>query len=227
MKKAAPFMDFELGTENVTFYPRPETEILVEKAIELLSRHRKVNTPCNILDIGTGSGNIAISLTKYVPSSRMVALDISDTVLRIASRNAAKYGVEKRIEFIRSDLFKNLKTKYRCFFDLIISNPPYISRDEFSLLPAVVKNDPRIALYGGRDGLDFYRRISREAGNYLKSEGLLLMEIGCGQAEEVKSMFASGGAFCGVEIYKDYCGIDRIVKAKKDGQISHRRRQAP
>lgn len=207
-------MDFEFKTENVSFHPRFETEILVEKALEAQSL--KKNAP-NILDIGTGCGNIAISLTKYIPSSRIVALDISDTALRVAAENAAKYGVDDRIEFIRSDLFGNIRTRYRNFFDLIISNPPYVSLEDFSSLPAEVKDDPYIALYGGRDGLGIYRRIIKEARIYLKREGVLLVEVGYGQSRSVKDMLSRSGVFSDEEIYKDYSGIERIVSARKNG----------
>ncbi len=109
MEKAY-FLDLELETESSTFYPRPETELLVGKAVEFVS---KVNS--RILDIGTGCGNIAIGLAKYLPSSRITALDISDTALRAARENAKKYGVEEKIEFIKSNLFENIKRRYRAF----------------------------------------------------------------------------------------------------------------
>lgn len=212
MNNTAYFLDFELETEGLTFHPRPETELLVGKAVELVS---KVNS--RILDIGTGCGNIAISLIKYLPSSRITALDISDTALRAARENAKKYGVEERIEFVKSNLFENIKGRYKAFFDLIISNPPYISLEEFSSLPEKVKGDPYLALYGGIDGMDFYRKIVKKAPLYLKRGGILLMEIGYNQSAAVKYMLDSSGVFKDIEIYKDYSGIDRIIKARKNG----------
>lgn len=207
--KRAPFMDFEFETGGVTLYPRPETELLVEKAEELLPEG-----PGNILDIGTGCGNIAISLTKYIPSSKIVALDVSVEALRIARENARAEGVAGKIEFINSDLFEGIRKKRYCnFFDLIISNPPYISLDDFSSLPPEVKNDPYIALYGGRDGLDFYRKITEGAVLFLKKRGMLLMEIGYAQARAVKEILKGSGSFREMEIYRDYAGIERIVKA--------------
>ncbi|UCD55832.1 MAG: peptide chain release factor N(5)-glutamine methyltransferase [Candidatus Omnitrophota bacterium] len=225
----AYFLDFELETEGLTFHPRPETELLVEKAVELISKEdlsseayprrnsSLAKEDSRILDIGTGCGNIAISLIKYLPLSRITALDISDTALRAARENAKRYGAEERIEFIKSNLFENLKGRGNALFDLIISNPPYISLEEFSLLPEKVKRDPYLALYGGRDGMDFYRKIVKGAPGYLKRGGILLMEIGYDQSAAVKYMLDSSGIFKDVEIYKDYSGIDRIIKAAKDG----------
>jgi len=210
MKNTAFFMDFELETESSVFFPRPETELLVEKALELLNREK----PRNILDVGTGSGNIAISLTKHSPSSTIVASDISHAALRVAGQNAKKYNVAGRIKFTRSDIFEDLPVHYRNFFDMIISNPPYVSLGDFYLLSGEVKNDPYSALYGGKDGLEFFRRITSGAGLFLKRDGILLMEIGYDQARPVKEMLAVS-SFHNIEIYKDYSGIDRIIKAER------------
>ncbi|MFH1380968.1 MAG: tRNA (adenine(22)-N(1))-methyltransferase TrmK, partial [Candidatus Omnitrophota bacterium] len=118
MNSKAYFMDFELETEGKTLFPRFETEILVEKAIEIIKENKASQAEYNILDIGTGSGNIAISLTKYAHSSKMVALDICDDALRIAKKNAEKYGLEKRIKFIKSNVFSGLSSLDKNFFDL-------------------------------------------------------------------------------------------------------------
>ena len=210
MKNTAFFMDFELETESSVFFPRPETELLIEKALELLNREK----PRNILDVGTGSGNIAISLTKHPSSSTIVASDISHAALRVAGQNAKKYNVAGRIKFTRSDIFEDLPVHYRNFFDMIISNPPYVSLGDFYLLSGEVKNDPYSALYGGKDGLEFFRRITSGAGLFLKRDGILLMEIGYDQARPVKEMLAVS-SFHNIEIYKDYSGIDRIIKAER------------
>ncbi|MGB2706439.1 MAG: peptide chain release factor N(5)-glutamine methyltransferase, partial [Candidatus Omnitrophota bacterium] len=210
------FMDFELETGAVAFHPRPETELLVEKAVELLSKKCGRKAPCRIMDIGTGCGSIAISLTKYMPSSRIVATDISDTALRIAGENASKYGQEDRIALVRSNLFASIdRTYYKNFFDLIISNPPYVSLEDLASLSSEAKEDPYIALSGGRDGMDFYRRIIEGAPLFLKENGILLMEMGYNQSESVKTMLEKSGVFQDVEVYRDYSGIDRIIKAVK------------
>ncbi|OGW75295.1 MAG: protein-(glutamine-N5) methyltransferase, release factor-specific [Omnitrophica bacterium RBG_13_46_9] len=207
------FMDFEFETANITFSPRPETELLVEKAVELLSKTTPEAGPCQILDIGTGCGNIAISLAKYISSSIILASDISDTALRVARGNAVKYGVEDRVKFICSDVFENIGPGFAFFFDLIISNPPYVATDDFLSLSCAVKDEPYIALFGGSDGLDFYRRISENAHIYLKSGGILLAEIGYNQARGVTKILKDSRTFADIEIFKDYAGIDRIVKA--------------
>lgn len=212
MNRIAHFMDFEFSTENSTFYPRPETEILVEKAVELL---RKENMSCNILDIGTGCGNIAISLAIYDISCKIVALDIHDTALYVAKNNAIKYGVEHRIEFIKSDLFVNLADKHSDYFDMIISNPPYISLQDFYSLSEDVKQDPYISLYGGIDGMDVCRIIISEAHKYLKKNGVLLIEMGYDQSDVLRKEIDESGFFTATEIYKDYSGIDRILMARR------------
>lgn len=215
MKRIAHFMDFEMETESVAFSPRFETEQLVERALDLLSRKADITAPFEILDIGTGCGNIAISLAKYLSWSRIVGLDISDGVLRIAKRNAARYNIEDKIEFLKSDVFQRIKRRYRDFFDLVISNPPYVSLKDFSSLGWEAKNDPYLALYGGKDGMDFYRKIVKDAHTYLKEGGILLMEIGYNQSSAVKDMIGASSFFRNIELYKDYSGIDRIVKAEK------------
>jgi len=216
MDNIAYFLDFEFDTGNTTFYPRPETELLVEKAVDLLSAARGHPAPQRIMDIGTGCGSIAISLTKYMPSSRIVATDISDSALQIAGENALKYGVSDRIDFVKSDLFADIgRNRYKDFFDLIISNPPYVSLEDFPSLSAKTKEDPYIALSGGTGGMDFYRRIKLAAPFFLKQNGLLLMEIGYDQSASVRGMLEKSGTFSRIEIYKDYSGIDRIVKAEK------------
>lgn len=217
MEKIAHFMDFEFETGGATLFPRFETEILVEKAVSIISKEIPEGERCEILDIGTGCGNIAISLTNYIPSSRIVALDISEAALLVAKKNAARYGMEQRIEFVKSDLFENLWQRSELCFDMVISNPPYISMEDFPSLPEAVKVDPYVALYGGRDGMDFYRKIVNEAHFFMKPGGVFLAEVGYNQASCVKAMLEDSGIFGDVEIYKDYSGIDRIVKARKNG----------
>lgn len=147
--------------ENVLI-PQPDTEILVEKAIEI-AKNRNKNI--KILDIGTGSGAIAISLAKYLESAKVTAIDISKEALQVAKRNAKEQEVE--IDFIQSDLFENLKDEQ---FDMIVSNPPYIETNVIPTLEKEVQNEPILALDGGIDGLKFYREILRKAHLYLKEE---------------------------------------------------------
>lgn len=215
MNNTVYFMDFKFRTGSVTFRPRWETEILVERALKILRSDREPDALLDILDIGTGCGNIAISLTKYLPSSKITALDVSESALRTAGENAKTYGMKEGIKFIRSNLFHVLGKRYSHYFDLIISNPPYVSLEDFSSLPPEVRDDPYLALYGGTDGMDFYRRIAEKAGGYLKENGSLLMELGYGQADGVRGLLEKSGEFCDIEIHKDYAGIDRIVEARK------------
>jgi len=206
-------MDLELKVNKHTFIPRPETEILVEKTVEIARylQSGKSRKALNILDLCSGSGNISISLTKYVSASRICALDISLRAIMAARENAFFNGALGRIAFIQSDMFGALyKNNY---FDIIVSNPPYISQKDIDILPDEVKEEPELALFGGKDGLSFYRRIAKEAKEYLASGGYILTEVGYDQAHAVKSLYEENG-FTGIEIFKDYCGIERIVKAK-------------
>lgn len=214
MKKGlAYFFDFELETANITFYPRPETEILVEKAAQSMAEMSGKWHPYEIIDLGTGCGNIAIALTKLLPLSRILALDISEEIIFIAKKNAEKYGAGERIRFIKSDLFKEIGDNLKGSFDMIVSNPPYIAVNEFVELPTTVKDDPYIALYGGIDGLNFYKRIAEEARPFLKKNGLILLEIGYNQGRIIKTILKKYG-FRDIEIFADYSGHDRIIRAR-------------
>ena len=195
-------LDFKVN-ENVLI-PRADTEILVEEVINIC---KELNLPnVNILDMCTGSGCIAISLAKYVENADVIAVDISEEALKIAKENAIHNDVN--VNFIKSDLFKELnETK----FDLIVSNPPYIKRDFIKELENEVKyNEPIIALDGGNDGLDFYRRIIKDAKKYFNKDGIIAFEIGFDQGEEVKMLLEENG-FVDVRTVKDYAQNDRVV----------------
>lgn len=170
-----------------------------------------------ILDLCTGSGAIAVSIAKYVPGSFVVAADISKDALSVAKQNAA-LNMVKNIKFIHSDLFDELDegsvSDYGPF-DVIVSNPPYIPGGAISdLMPEVRDYEPLIALDGGVDGLDFYRKIARFAPSYLKPGGLLAFEVGYDQAEKVAAILADSGQYSHAEIKKDLAGINRVVSAK-------------
>ena len=171
------FMGLTFHVEPGVLIPRADTEILVEKALELM------RPGACVLDIGTGSGAIAISLAKLGKSARVTAVDVSDKALEIARKNAESNGVN--VEFIKSDCFSALNGRK---YDMIVSNPPYISDDEMRGLMPEVKLEPELALFGGADGLDFYRRISREAPGYLNEGGWLLFEIGWLQKDAVSAL---------------------------------------
>lgn len=200
------FMGLDFYVKEGVLIPRPDTEILVEEIIELC----KGKDDLDILDIGTGSGAITVSLAKYIEKSRLTSLDISEIALEIAKKNAKSNGVIDKINFIKSDLFQqivgtNLK------FDIIVSNPPYIRKRDIDELHTQVKDyEPYNALEGGIDGLDFYRNITEQSKNYLKLGGILAYEVGHDQAEEVVKIMQNNG-YNKIYIKKDLQGIDRVV----------------
>lgn len=193
-------MDF-LVDENVLI-PRPDTEILVEEVIKIA---QKYNSP-RILDLCTGSGAIAISLKKFVPNADITAVDISEKALEIAQKNAEK--LEAKINFVKSDLFDKLDNKK---FDIIVSNPPYIRKDEIKKLSEEVQKEPKIALDGGEDGLDFYRIIAEQAINYLKTGSFLCFEIGYNQKNDVIKIIEDEQNYKNTYCKKDLYGNDRII----------------
>jgi release factor glutamine methyltransferase len=205
------FMGLEFKIGKGVLIPRPETEHLVEAAMKYLRITKKLSNP-GILDLGTGSGCIAVSLLKLLPSSKVDASDISVEALRVARKNAALQGV--RVNFIESDLFSSKKIKLR-HYDLIISNPPYIPTAQIKKLQIELSYEPKVALDGGSDGLDFYRKIIFEAPRYLKKRGLLIMEMGFKQDEKIENIFHKSAKFEIIEIARDLNNINRVVVAQK------------
>lgn len=207
------FMGLRFAVDGRVFIPRPETELLVETVLEKI-RFLKFSSP-RILDIGTGSGNIAVSLAKNIPDCHITAVDISPYALASAIANARLNCAEKKIRFVRSDLFSSLRTGPQGQrFDMIISNPPYIPAAEIKNLPRDVQHEPRPALDGGADGMDFYRRIVAQASLFLKSEGFLFFEIGDGQKNGLEKIFSENHYFEIVSCIKDYRLIERIIVAR-------------
>ena len=196
------FMKMDFYVDENVLIPRPDTEILVEEVINIA---KKMDKP-KILDLCTGSGAIAISIAKNVPNAEVYAVDISEKALDIASKNAQR--LEANVKFIKSDLFKNLKNMK---FDIIVSNPPYIKKEDIQYLSEDVKKEPQIALDGGYDGLDFYRKISKQAIDYLKFGSFLCFEIGYDQKEEVTEIIEKLEHYKGTYCKKDLCGNDRII----------------
>ena len=201
-------LDF-IVNENVLI-PRPETEVLVEIALNMIGAMRDNHCTAQILDLCTGSGNVAISLTKNAPDCKIVASDISGDAIETAKDNARLNGVFEKITFTKSDLFQDVKGK----FDLIVSNPPYIARHEFETLQKEVLKEPMLALDGGMDGLDFYRRIFGGASGHLTHGGYCIAEIGFGQLQAVKEIIERTKEFKLVETRVDQYGIDRVVVAQ-------------
>ena len=192
------FHGHEFSVDSSTLIPRPETEELVENALKAIKDGDKV------LDLCTGSGAIAVTVN-LKSGATVTASDISDEALSLAKENAARLGAT--VEFIKSDLFENINDKV----SVIITNPPYIKSGDIGGLQTEVKDyEPRIALDGGEDGLDFYRRIATDVKPRLFKGGVVFCEVGEGQAEEVAKLF--GNEFS-VEIFNDLQGVARIVKA--------------
>ena len=220
------FMGLRLQVDRRVLIPRPETELLVEMAVEEIIRNFVGAGPraclgqpqgvarTRILDLGTGSGNIAIALAKFLPQARIFAVDISSDALDVAQLNAQQQGVENRIEFILADMRLYIE-KTAEVFDVIISNPPYIPTAQMSQLPNNVQQEPRLALDGGVDGLDFYRTIVANAGRLLRKDGWLFFEIGDGQRKEIENIFLSFPEIQLTQCRKDYMNTDRILMAKK------------
>ena len=204
------FMGLEFKVDKRALIPRPETEILISSVLEKLkSRGRQIGL--KILDLGTGSGCIAVSIAKLMSQVSVWATDISSPALELAKENADLHKV--KVKFLRSNIFSALK-KEQIKFDLIISNPPYIARRELSGLAKEISFEPVLALEAGRDGLDFYRRIISQAAFYLNDDGLLAFEVGFNQAGRVKAILDEQN-FNVLDIIKDYNNIKRVVIAKK------------
>lgn len=202
-------LDFEVGPEVLV--PRPDTEVLVEAAARLLTAK---GNPCEILDLGTGSGCIAVGIAHLLKSCTVTAVDVSEEALITAGRNAARNGISDRLEFIKSDLFGSLEGRR---FDAVLSNPPYIRSGDIPGLQREVRDyEPRAALDGGPDGLVFYRRIVEEAPSYMKECGMLAFEVGRGQACEVAALMKRH--YTDIEILKDLAGIERVVAGKLDSR---------
>jgi release factor glutamine methyltransferase len=198
------FMSLPFKVSPAVLIPRWDTEILVEEAIKLL---RERDNP-RILDLGTGSGAIAVSLAYYLPNASVVATDISARAIEVARENAEKLGVEKRIQFLIGNLFTPLSPREK--FDLIASNPPYLNAEEIQELSPEVQQEPRIALAGGQDGLVYYRGIAVKARDYLALSGHLLLEIGWQQAISVVGILQDNG-WGPLRIVRDLEGRDRVV----------------
>ena len=201
------FMKMNFYVNENVLIPRPDTEILVEEIIKIA---KKINAK-KILDLCTGSGAIAVSLAKYIENSQVTATDISEEALVIAERNAKNNKVDKQIAFLSSNLFYEIpKEKY----DMIVSNPPYIKREIVKTLAKQVQNEPLMALDGGWDGLDFYRKIIHQADDFLKYGGYLCLEIGYDQKEEVMDLIKKEEKYTNPYCKKDLYGNDRVVVTK-------------
>lgn len=187
--------------------PTPETEMLCETALGF-SRKNKINRP-KIVDIGVGSGVIAITMAAELPGAKLLALDLSGDAIEIAKKNAVDNEVEKQIEFRQSDLFTDVRADEK--FDLILSNPPYIKDSDYDALLPEVKADPKLAMTSGEEGLDIIKRIIQNAPDYLAPGGRLMFEIGYDQSEKVIKLTEPDNRYTSFLLVKDLNDIDRVV----------------
>ena len=196
------FYGLDLFVDNRVLIPRPETELLVEKAIEISQRQSVV------ADVGTGSGAIAVSLAVHLPQILVYAADASPAALEIAARNCRRHCVEDRVHLLQGHLLEPLPEPV----DLVVANLPYVSQTELAQLPPEISiYEPREALDGGPDGLDCIRRLLAQAGERLKSGGVILLEIGATQGKAVVTLVERRFPAARAEIARDYAGLDRVV----------------
>lgn len=224
------FMSLEFCVAPGVLIPRPDTETLVQYLIDYVNddciKHDKQPA---VLEIGTGSGCIAVSIAYYLKKVKVYASDISGEAIKIARINAERHGVPDRITFIKSDVMEGI-TQYfgnkAALIDIIVSNPPYIASEEVENLPACVRDyEPHSALSGGRDGLCFYKKIIEEAPLVLNNGGLVAVEVGKGQSQDVAQIMKESGNYRNIIFKKDLSGIERVVAARinhsKDASAPH------
>lgn len=198
------FMGLDFKVNEHTLIPRPETELLVEH----ITRVYKEKPSLSILEIGVGCGCISIAIAKELKNANIIGVDISEKALEVAKENLMKHEVEDRVKFIFSDLLLSVEDMD---FDIIVSNPPYIrTKDLDNLQKDITMYEPLKALDGGEDGLYFYRKIIKESASHLNRKGLLILEIGHDQAEDVMKIMEDN-EYYGIRTFKDLAGLDRVV----------------
>ena len=206
-------LDFELT--KAVLVPRPDTEILVEETLREYAERKDKKNLIRILELGTGSGIIAVSLAKEIKHIALIATDISLEIVKVAVENAHLHKVNDKITFIVGRYFQGIKQKGNQF-DFIVSNPPYLSKSDWeSAQPEIRDHEPLDSFLGGEDGMDFYRTIIPGTSNLLSENGCLILEVGIGQAEIVSDMIEKTASYSRVEHIKDLSGIKRVVKAQK------------
>jgi release factor glutamine methyltransferase len=197
------FFDLVLGVAPSVFVPRPETEVLVERALEVLpAGGRPV-----VIDVGTGTGAVALAVKRFRPAATVVATDASEDAVAVARANAARHDLD--VEVLHGDLLSPVPRQLRGAVDLVVSNPPYVTREEYGSLPQEVRAEPYEALVGGTD---VHRRLAAEAPAWLRPGGWLVVEIGVAQGNEVRDLLA--GRFEAIEVLPDLAGRDRVVRAR-------------
>jgi release factor glutamine methyltransferase len=203
------FCGLEFDVTPDVLIPRPETEGVVEAARRFFAERRPAGASPAVVDVGTGSGCIALALARAVPDATVYATDCSRAALAVAARNAARLGVEDRVVFLAGDLLCPLQLA-EARVDLIVSNPPYVADDEWPRLQREVRREPSLALRGGADGLDLYRRLVVEAGAVLRADGAMVLELGFGQ-EEAVGRLANAAGFDVERVDPDFQRIPRVM----------------
>jgi release factor glutamine methyltransferase len=202
------FFSLDFYVDSRVLIPRPETEVLVENVLQAQE------TPCQLIDIGTGSGAIAISLAVNRPEWEMIATDISADALEVARKNSVAHGCVDRLTFLQGNLFEPLEELPNPRFDWIVSNPPYVSTAEYpSLLPDVRDHEPETALLAGADGLGVITCILEDAPRFLKPGGRVGLEIGHNHGPDVQEIVQSNSVYIGCQVINDYAGVERVVIA--------------
>ncbi len=206
------FWSLEFTVTPDVLIPRPETEHLVETVVDFLASRPG---PQRILDLGTGSGAIAVSVARECAGAEVWATDVSAAALAVARENARRHGVDRRMRWLEGDLFTPLRGLSESF-DALVSNPPYIPSREMARLPRDVGEwEPALALDGGTDGMDFYRRIVRDGTSLLREGGLLALEVGGDLAGRVSELFRAHGELRRVRVPRDYAGLPRVVAGER------------
>jgi release factor glutamine methyltransferase len=211
----AAFRSLDLAVDRRVLVPRPETEWLVEAVLDYITAHERPERPCRVLDLGTGSGCIALSIAEEHPHAEVVATDASAAALDVARGNAAALGLARRVTFLHGEWLGVLASDER--FDVIVANPPYIAAHEADALPRDVHNwEPHSALFGGEDGLTDLREIVDQAPRHLRAGGLLALELDETRAAEVASWFDGARDWRDSEVRSDLAGRPRIVLAMRE-----------
>jgi release factor glutamine methyltransferase len=198
------FFDLVLGVAPGVFVPRPETEVLVERALDVVPENGR---PA-VIDVGTGTGAVALALKRFRPNARVLATDVSEDAVAVARANASRHALD--MEVFIGDLLEPVPVDLRGAVDLIVSNPPYVTREEYDTLPKEVRSEPYEALVGGTD---VHRRLASEAPGWLRPSGWLVVEIGAAQGSEVRDLFSN--RFEAVEVLPDLAGRERVVRGRR------------
>jgi release factor glutamine methyltransferase len=208
------FWGLELEVTPAVLIPRPETEHVVEVALERLGAERVREHLC-VADVGTGSGCIAVALARELQLAEFFATDISTETLEVARRNAERHGVATRVRFVECNLLDGVEEDAGPL-DLIVSNPPYVAREEKGQLPREVReHEPHVALFAGTNGAEIYEPLIAQAARRLRRGGLLVVEIGYGALERVRPLFGDSRAWTDVHVINDLAGIPRVISGER------------